>query len=60
MKLLTGIIGYSSIIMVVVLGAMVLLSPYRMERVSAILDPWDDPRQTEDRLAEALIAFGRS
>ncbi|MEW8156796.1 MAG: cell division protein FtsW, partial [Candidatus Thiodiazotropha endolucinida] len=59
MKLLTGIIGYSSIIMVVILGAMVLLSPYRMERVSAYIDPWDAPKHTDEQLTEALIAFGR-
>lgn len=60
MKLLTGMVGYSSIIMVVVLGAMVFISSYRIESINSFLDPWDAPGHTGEQLAEALIAFGRS
>jgi hypothetical protein len=38
---LTGILGYSSIVGIFALGSMVLFSPYRVERVSILLLPWD-------------------
>ncbi|MCG8086105.1 MAG: hypothetical protein AB2604_13245 [Candidatus Thiodiazotropha taylori] len=59
-KKLREIMGYSSIAGILALGTMELFSSYRMERVSAFLDPWDAPRHTDEWLTEALITFGRS
>jgi cell division protein FtsW len=44
------------------LGAMAMLaisSPYRMERLTAFLNPWADPFNSGFQLTQALIAFGR-
>ena len=44
------------------MGAMAILafsSPYRMERLTAFLDPWADPFNSGFQLTQALIAFGR-
>lgn len=38
---------------------LVLISPYRMARVTSFLDPWADPLNTGYQLSQALIAFGR-
>ena len=43
-------------------GALSLLavtSPYRMERLTAFLNPWADPFNSGFQLTQALIAFGR-
>ena len=43
-------------------GALVLLilvSPYRMERLTGFLNPWADPFNSGFQLTQALIAFGR-
>ena len=45
-----------------VTGAMAVLaisSPYRMERLTAFLNPWADPYDSGFQLTQALIAFGR-
>jgi len=34
-------------------------SPYRMERLTAFMDPWADPFDTGFQLSQSLIAFGR-
>ena len=39
--------------------ALVLVSPYRMARVTSFLDPWADPLGSGYQLSQALIAFGR-
>lgn len=49
---------------IVALGAtamvtLVLTSPYRMKRISAFLDPWDDPFGKGYQLTHALMAFAR-
>jgi cell division protein FtsW len=41
------------------LGALVLYSPYRLQRVTTFLDPWADPLNAGYQLTQALIAFGR-
>lgn len=41
------------------LVGLVLLSPYRLQRVTAFLDPWADVENSGYQLAQALIAFGR-
>ncbi len=43
-------------------GMMALLaisSPYRLERLTAFLNPWADPFNSGFQLTQALIAFGR-
>jgi cell division protein FtsW len=43
-------------------GALMVLavvSPYRMERLTAFLNPWADPFDSGFQLTQALIAFGR-
>ncbi|MFZ1536890.1 MAG: putative lipid II flippase FtsW [Chromatiaceae bacterium] len=39
--------------------ALVISSPYRMQRVMSYRDPWADPYDTGFQLSQALIAFGR-
>jgi cell division protein FtsW len=41
------------------LAALVLLSPYRMRRIMAFLDPWADPYNGGFQLVQSLIAIGR-
>lgn len=40
-------------------AALIYFSPYRMQRVAALLDPWADPYKSGYQLSHALIAFGR-
>ncbi|ROR29683.1 putative lipid II flippase FtsW [Inmirania thermothiophila] len=40
-------------------AALVVSSPYRMERVLAFLNPWADPFDSGFQLTQALIAVGR-
>ena len=42
-----------------VLGSLALHSPYRMQRLTSFLDPWQDPYHSGFQLTQALIAFGR-
>lgn len=44
---------------VIVLSALAVTSPYRMERLTAFLDPWDDPYDSGFQLTQSLIAIGR-
>jgi len=39
--------------------AMIVSSPYRMQRVTSFMDPWADPYGKGYQLSHALIAFGR-
>jgi len=39
--------------------ALIIWSPYRMQRVIGFMDPWADPFGTGYQLSHALIAFGR-
>ena len=40
-------------------AALILSSPYRMQRVIGFMDPWSDPYGKGYQLSHALIAFGR-
>ncbi len=39
--------------------AMIVMEPYRLERMRGFLNPFDDPFDTGYQLSHALIAFGR-
>lgn len=39
--------------------ALIVFSPYRMQRVTSFMDPWADPYGKGYQLSHALIAFGR-
>ncbi len=41
------------------LAMLVVVSPYRMERLTGFLNPWADPFNSGFQLTQALIAFGR-
>ncbi|MGL6070100.1 putative lipid II flippase FtsW [Craterilacuibacter sp.] len=38
---------------------MIVMSPYRLKRVTGFMDPWDDPYGKGYQLSHSLIAFGR-
>ena len=40
-------------------AALIVSSPYRMQRVIGFMDPWTDPYGKGYQLSHALIAFGR-
>ncbi len=40
-------------------AALIISSPYRMQRVISFMDPWSDPFGKGYQLSHALIAFGR-
>ncbi len=41
------------------LVTLIIVSPYRLERVISFVDPWKDPFNSGYQLSQALIAFGR-
>jgi cell division protein FtsW len=41
------------------MAALVMLVPYRMQRVTSFLDPWADPYDSGFQLTQSLIAIGR-
>lgn len=41
------------------LGALAVLSPYRLERLTSFLNPWANPFSSGFQLTQALIAIGR-
>lgn len=52
---------FAGLIVMLGLGfaALVLTSPYRMQRIFGFMDPWADPYGKGYQLSHALIAFGR-
>ena len=40
-------------------GLLVAFEPYRLQRLTGFLNPWNDPYGTGYQLTQALIAFGR-
>lgn len=47
------------VLMLAGFGALVLSSPYRMQRIFGFMDPWSDAFGQGYQLSHALIAFGR-
>ena len=55
-------LGYVALLVVSAVGAlalMVLAAPYRLQRLTAYTDPWQDPFGSGFQLIQSLIAFGR-
>jgi cell division protein FtsW len=52
---------FAGLLVMLALGfaALVLSSPYRMQRIFGFMDPWSDPFGKGYQLSHALIAFGR-
>ncbi len=46
-------------IVVAAFGLLVLLAPYRIQRLTGFIDPWADPFNSGFQLTQALIAIGR-
>jgi len=63
MLFLGGMNGRHFIALVGMLAAgfalLVVISPYRMQRIFGFMDPWADPYGKGYQLSHALIAFGR-
>jgi cell division protein FtsW len=52
---------FAGLIVMLVIGfvMLILVSPYRLQRVTGFMDPWADPYGKGYQLSHALIAFGR-
>jgi cell division protein FtsW len=46
-------------IVALVLGLLIVFTPYRMQRLTTFLNPWADPFNSGFQLTQALIAIGR-
>ncbi len=46
-------------VVVFALGALAVFPSYRLERLKAFIDPWQDPFNSGYQLIQSLIAFGR-
>jgi cell division protein FtsW len=53
------IFGALTVALPLAFAALILSSPYRMQRVIGFMDPWSDPYGKGYQLSHALIAFGR-
>ncbi|HHB92687.1 MAG TPA: putative lipid II flippase FtsW [Thioploca sp.] len=47
------------IIVMLVLSFLIILAPYRLERLTIFIDPWQDPFNSGFQLTQALIAIGQ-
>jgi cell division protein FtsW len=47
------------LVLPVAFAGLIVVSPYRMQRIAAFLDPWSDPFGKGYQLSHSLIAFGR-
>jgi cell division protein FtsW len=56
-----SVMPFATLFAVMAAGLLVLVvvSPYRLQRVTSFLDPFQDPFNTGYQLSQALIAFGR-
>ncbi|MCG7992898.1 MAG: putative lipid II flippase FtsW [Candidatus Thiodiazotropha lotti] len=63
MLFLGGVVLYQFVTLILfsmVAGfALIFFTPYRWQRFTTFLNPWDDPFNTDFQLSQALIAFGR-
>lgn len=63
MLFLAGVPLWMFGLMVLLAGGLFALlavtSPYRLERLTTFMNPWDDPFNSGFQLTQALIAFGR-
>ncbi len=63
MLFLGGVVLYQFAMLIGMAGvagwALIYFSPYRWQRMTTFLNPWDDPFNTDFQLSQALIAFGR-
>jgi cell division protein FtsW len=63
MLFLGGVVLYQFAVLIGLAGAagwaLIYFSPYRWQRMTTFLNPWDDPFNTDFQLSQALIAFGR-
>ncbi|MDC0949008.1 putative lipid II flippase FtsW [Gammaproteobacteria bacterium] len=63
MLVLSGMRWSLSLVGVFALGAvataLIVVAPYRLQRVTSFLSPWDDPQGTGYQLTHSLIALGR-
>jgi cell division protein FtsW len=52
---------FATLFVLLLVGFVLLIwiSPYRMQRIAVLLDPWSDPFGAGYQLSHALIAFGR-
>jgi len=48
-----------TVLLPLALGAILVAAPYRLQRLTAFLDPWSDPLGKGYQLSHSLIAFGR-
>ncbi len=48
-----------SVLLPFALSAILIAAPYRLQRLTAFLDPWSDPLGKGYQLSHSLIAFGR-
>jgi cell division protein FtsW len=48
-----------SVLLPIALSAILIAAPYRLQRLTAFLDPWSDPLGKGYQLSHSLIAFGR-
>ncbi len=48
-----------ALLLPIALGAILVAAPYRLQRLTAFLDPWSDPLGKGYQLSHSLIAFGR-
>jgi len=47
------------VIIALILGLLISLAPYRVERLTTFMNPWADPFDAGFQLTQALIAIGR-
>jgi len=63
MLFIGGVVLYQFAMLIGLAGvagwALIYFSPYRWQRMTTFLNPWDDPFNTDFQLSQALIAFGR-
>lgn len=51
-----------AVLFLIVIGALIVLavsSPYRLQRITTFLHPWENPFDSGYQLTQSLIAFGR-